>query len=119
MPKISSPTRPVARHLAEVLERPVMDDDIRSLLARQPRAETLPHPAGTVAILRQEVEDATPDRAAVENWIGAHSGELRIAPALRAATQPAGDGMPRWDGPFRYYVIPLGALTGKPHTPAS
>jgi hypothetical protein len=95
-------------------EGPITDDEIRSLLARQPRAETLPHPAGTVAILRQEVEDA-PDRAAVENWIGAHSGESRIAPALKAAIQPAGHGMPRWEGPFRYYVIPLSALTGGPH----
>ena len=94
------------------------DDDIRSLLARQPRAQTLPHPSGTVAILRQEVEDATPDRAAVENWIGAHSGELRLAPATKAAIQSAG-GMTRWEGPFRYYVVPLDALTGKPDTPAS
>lgn len=97
----------------------MMDDDIRRLLARRPRAETLPHPAGTVAILRQEVEDASPDRAAVERWIGTHSGESRIAPARKVAIQPAGHGMPRWEGPFRYYVIPLGALTGKPHGPAS
>jgi hypothetical protein len=71
------------------------DDQIRSLLARQPRAETLPH-------------------AAVGRWSGTHPGESRIAPVVKAASQPSGDGMPRWEGPFRYYVIPLGALTGKP-----
>jgi hypothetical protein len=90
------------------------DDHIRRLLRRQPRAEALPHPPGTVAILRQQVEAASADDPAVERWIGTHSGESRIAPAGKAAIQPAGGGMPRFEGPFRYYVIPLGALTGKP-----
>ena len=88
-------------------------DQIRSLLARQPRDETLPHPPGTVAILRQDVEGEKPDQRAVERWIGKHSGELRIAPAAKAAIQTTGDGPPRWEGPFRYYVVPVGALIGK------
>ena len=92
------------------------NDQIRSLLARQPRAETLPHPPGTVAILLQDIAGEKPDQRAVESWIGQHSGESRIAPAAKAAIQPAGDRPPRWEGPFRYYVVPLGALVGTPHS---
>ena len=93
------------------------NDQIRSLLARQPRTGTLPHPPGTVAILLQDIHGEKPDRRAVESWIGKHSGEARIAPAAKAAIQPAGDGQPRWEGPFRYYVVPLGALVAEPHSP--
>ena len=95
------------------------DDQIRSLLARQPRAETLPHPPGTVAILRQDIEGEKPDERAVERWIGKHSGESRVAPAAKVAIQRTGNGPQLWEGPFRYYVVPLGALVGKPRSRAS
>lgn len=88
------------------------DDEIKVLLASTPRSTSLPHPVATVAILRRDVEEAGLDHRVVSSWIGAHSGETRIAPAMKAADQPAGDGMPRWEGPFQYYVIPLSALAG-------
>jgi hypothetical protein len=84
------------------------DDDVRTLLARQPHSETLPHPAETVAVLRQDVVDATDDSGAVERWIAARGGERRLAPAMR--NRQAGDGQPRFDGPFLYYVVPSDAL---------
>ena len=88
------------------------DDEVRALLSRQPHSETLPHPATTVAILRQDVTDATADSGTVERWIASHGGERRLAPATKSASHRAGDGHGRFNGPFLYYVIPAAALQG-------
>jgi anti-anti-sigma factor len=92
------------------LERPLEDDEVRALLALQPRSEALPHPAATVAVLRRDVVGATDDLPTVERWIAARGGERRIAPAVRAADKANNNGNPGWDGPFNYYVIPVAAL---------
>lgn len=86
------------------------DDDVRELLARQPHSETLPHPAATVAVLRQDVVDATAESSAVERWIAERGGERRLAPAKRSTSHQAGGGHHHFDGPFLYYVIPAIAL---------
>ena len=85
-------------------------EQIRALLAGQPHSEDLPHPPGTVAILRQHVEAETDDVAAVERWIGERGGERRVGRSMKSLVQPAGDGNARWEGPFSYYVIPAAAL---------
>ena len=86
------------------------DDDIRRLLASQPRRRSLPHPPGAVALLRDDVEESGADMPAVERWMGARSGEPRVAPSMR--TEPGCGGRSQWSGPFRYYVIPEHALVG-------
>ena len=84
-----------------------MDDDaIRGLLVRQPHRGSLPHPPGTVALLRRDLEESGADMPAVERWLAVRSGESRVAPSMRTD----GRGRSGWDGPFRYYVIPERAL---------
>jgi hypothetical protein len=90
--------------------RTVDDDAIRQLLAGQPHCRSLPHPPGAVALLRNDVEDAGADMPAIERWVGARSGELRIAPSVKTHEQSEGGRRSEWSGPFRYYVIPQGAL---------
>ena len=88
-----------------------MDDDgIRRLLACQPRHRSLPHPPGAVALMRHDVEQSGADMPAVERWVGARSGEPRVAPSMR--TGPHSGGRSQWSGPFHYYVIPEHALVG-------
>jgi len=90
--------------------RTVDDDAIRRLLARQPHCRSLPHPPGAVALLRNDVEESGADMPAIERWVGARSGESRIAPSTRTDEQAEGRRRSKWSGPFRYYVIPQGAL---------
>jgi hypothetical protein len=92
------------------LARAADDDAIRRLLARQPHRRSLPHPPGAVALLRNDVEESGVDMTAVERWVGARSGESRIAPSTRTHEQTEGRRTSQWSGPFRYYVIPEHAL---------
>jgi len=90
--------------------RAVDDDAIRRLLAMQPHRRSLPHPPGAVALLRNDVEESGADMRSIERWVGARSGESRIAPSTRTHEQTEGGRRSEWRGPFRYYVIPQRAL---------
>jgi hypothetical protein len=84
------------------------DDPIRDLLAGLPVDESIPTNKGFVAIPAEQVETATGNVDAVEQWITAHGGRKESDPLANPPPLRAGRGFK--DQYRRYYLVPQEAL---------
>ena len=87
------------------------DDPIRVLLASLPKANMIPTPPGTVAIVRSRVKEAGGDLDAVAAWVESHGGSAERTRPLKSRAPRAGRSGARVVPAEAFYVVPRDALS--------